>query len=113
MQFSDFSSRYRQNSGTVQLMEDLGRATSTRGPIHQLGGGNPAHIPEVESLLRESMGEITRDAEVFGRMIGEYDAPEGNLGFRQALADMLREQFAWPVTPDNIAVTNGSQSSFG
>ena len=113
MQFSDFSSRYRQNSGTVQLMEDLGRATSTRGPIHQLGGGNPAHIPEVEALLRESMGEITRDPEVFGRMVGEYDAPEGNLSFRQALADMLREQFAWPVTPDNIAITNGSQSSFG
>ncbi|MGD2008041.1 MAG: valine--pyruvate transaminase, partial [Cellvibrionales bacterium] len=82
MQFSDFADRYRRNSGTVQLMEDLGKATAATGPVYQLGGGNPAHIPEVEQLLREALADLTQEADTFGKMIGEYDGPGGNLPFR-------------------------------
>jgi valine--pyruvate aminotransferase len=113
MQFSSFANRYRQSTGTVQLMEDLGKATTASGPIYQLGGGNPAHVPAVETLLREAMTELTDDALKFGRMVGEYDAPGGNVAFREALAGLLRDQFGWPLSTDNIALTNGSQSSFG
>jgi valine--pyruvate aminotransferase len=113
MQFSSFANRYRQSTGTVQLMEDLGKATTAPGPIFQLGGGNPAHVPAVENLLREAMTDLTNDATRFGRMVGEYDAPGGNVAFRKALADLLRDQFGWPLSVDNIALTNGSQSSFG
>ena len=113
MRFSSFADRYRQNTGTVQLMEDLGKATTAEGPICQLGGGNPAHIPEVETLLREAVADLTQDSIAFGRMIGEYDAPGGNLAFREALTDMLRATYGWSVSADNIAITNGSQSSFG
>jgi valine--pyruvate aminotransferase len=113
MQFSSFANRYRQNTGTVQLMEDLGKATTASGPIYQLGGGNPAHVPAVETLLREAMADVTADGARFGRMVGEYDAPGGNVAFRQALAELLKDQFGWPLTADNIALTNGSQSSFG
>ena len=113
MRFSTFANRFQQNVGTVQLMEDLGRATAAEGPIYQLGGGNPAHIPEVETLLQEAMADLSNDAKGFGRMIGEYDSPGGNLPFREALADLLRDTLGWSVSADNIAITNGSQSSFG
>jgi len=113
MQFSNFADQYRQQVGTVQLMEDLGKATTAEGPIYQLGGGNPAHIPEVEVLLQEAMADLTHDSKAFGRMIGEYDAPGGNLAFRQTLADLLQDQFGWALTAEHIALTNGSQSSFG
>ena len=59
MHFSNFATRYQKGSGTVQLMEDLGRATTAKGAICQLGGGNPAHIPEVEAILREAMADVT------------------------------------------------------
>ena len=113
MQFSDFADRYRRNSGTVQLMQDLGKATAATGPVYQLGGGNPAHIPEVEQLLRQALADLTREADAFGKMVGEYDGPGGNLPFREALAHQLNEQFSWPLTAEHIAITNGSQSSFG
>lgn len=113
MQFSDFADRYRRNSGTVQLMQDLGKATAATGPVYQLGGGNPAHIPEVERLLRQALTDLTREADTFGKMVGEYDGPGGNLPFREVLAHLLSEQFGWPITAEHIAITNGSQSSFG
>lgn len=113
MLFSNFANRYRQSSGTVQLMEDLGKATAADGPICQLGGGNPAHIPEVEAMLRDAMADLAGDAQGFGRMVGEYDSPGGNLAFREALAGLLHDSLGWAVSHENIAVTNGSQSSFG
>ncbi|MDG0992175.1 MAG: valine--pyruvate transaminase [Luminiphilus sp.] len=113
MHFSNFAARYQKSTGTVRLMEDLGAATSASGCICQLGGGNPAHIPEVEDLLREAMADLTADTLAFGKMIGEYDAPGGNVAFRETLANLLTEQFGWPLTQNNIAITNGSQSSFG
>ena len=113
MHFSNFATRYQKSTGTVRLMEDLGAATSATGSICQLGGGNPAHIPEVEALLREAMADLTADTQAFGKMIGEYDAPGGNVAFRETLANLLTEQFGWALTQNNIAITNGSQSSFG
>jgi valine--pyruvate aminotransferase len=44
--------------------------------------------------------------------VGEYDAPTGNRPFIHALADLLSEEFRQPVSPRNIAITNGSQSGF-
>ena len=113
MHFSNFATRYQKGSGTVRLMEDLGRATTAKGAICQLGGGNPAHIPEVEAILREAMADVTADTQAFGKMVGEYDAPGGNVAFRETLASLLTEQFGLALSQENIAITNGSQSSFG
>ena len=89
MHFSNFAARYQKSTGTVRLMEDLGAATSATGSICQLGGGNPAHIPEVEALLREAMADLTADTQAFGKMIGEYDAPGGNIVLRQSPAKLF------------------------
>jgi len=113
MQFSQFANRYRQQTGTVQLMRDLDAAQAASGPVYMLGGGNPAHIPEVEAVFQEAMLALAGDTLTFGRTVGEYDGPQGGLRFRQALATLLQQRFGWGVTEDHIAITNGSQSSFG
>lgn len=113
MQFSAFAQRYQRHSGTVQLMDDLGHARSASGPVYMLGGGNPAHIPRVDEIVQDTLAQLVKDSSVFTRMIGEYDNPQGNPRFAEALADTLRRTFGWQLTADHIAITNGSQSSFG
>ncbi len=113
MKFSRYAKRFDSGSGTVQLMEDLGAARRTRGPVYMLGGGNPAHIPEVQSIFQREMLRIASDSAAFGRMVGDYDVPQGNVEFTTALASLLNRKFGWPLGPENIAITNGSQSSFG
>ena len=92
-------------------MDDLGAAMAG-GDMLMLGGGNPAHIPEVQALFRKRMEAILAEPGAFESMIGNYDGSRGNAAFMDALAKMLRESFGWPVGPENIALTNGSQNAF-
>ena len=48
----------------------------------------------------------------FERLIGNYDTPQGAKDFIGALADLLKGEFGWDISPENIALTNGSQNSF-
>lgn len=99
------------DSGIGRLMDDLGEALTSSDTIFMLGGGNPAHIPEVEEALRRAMLNIVHSPSRFGHMIGDYDPPHGNRAFADALCGLLTEQ-GWSVGPENIALTNGSQSAF-
>ncbi|MGE0385773.1 MAG: valine--pyruvate transaminase [Gammaproteobacteria bacterium] len=108
---SVFHRRFGGASGSRTLMEDLGRALA-RGDSLMLGGGNPSRIPRVEELLRARMREIVEDADAFGRAFGQYDPPQGDPAFIDALADMLRRECGWQVSARNIALTTGSQSAF-
>jgi valine--pyruvate aminotransferase len=112
MELSAFGKRFSRDTGARRLMEDLGRALAGNGEVLMLGGGNPAHIPEVEALLRARMHAIVEQGEVFARMIGDYDAPQGEQAFIEALAELLRRTFGWDVGPANVALTTGSQSGF-
>ena len=38
--------------------------------------------------------------------------PTGEQSFRAALAGLLRAEYGWPLGPENIALTGGSQSGF-
>lgn len=94
-------------------MDDLGRAMAgAHGPVCMLGGGNPAHIPEVQALIRQRMEEVMADGTAFERMITNYDPPKGNAAFIEALADLLRREFDWEIGPENIAITAGGQTAF-
>ena len=93
-------------------MQDLTIAPPPGGQLYPMGGGNPAHIPEVEDRLRQIAGEVVDDAERFSRMVGDYDAPQGHERFRGALAERLSVLFQKPIVSENIAITNGSQASF-
>lgn len=111
-----FSARGRMlagGSGIEQLMDDLGHALSASGPSpHMLGGGNPAHIPAMEEIWCSRMKEIVEDPATLRRTLAIYDPPRGNPDCIRWLADLLREEYKWPVGPENIAVTPGGQTAF-
>ncbi len=112
MQFSKFGQKFTAQTGILQLMADLGEALNSEQPMLMLGGGAPAQIPQVQQTLRQRMYDILRDESRFDRIIGAYGPPEGDLDFRKALAEMLRKQYGWALGPENVALTNGSQTAF-
>lgn len=110
---SHFGERVASGSGIEELMDDLGRAMAgAHGPVRMLGGGNPAHIPEMQALWRRRMAEILADPPAFDRMMTNYDPPIGNAKFLGALADLLRREFGWDIGPENLAITAGGQTAF-
>jgi valine--pyruvate aminotransferase len=108
-----FGERLASGSGIQELMDDLGRALAgAHGPVRMLGGGNPAHIPEVQAVWRDRMAAILGNPDEFDRMMTNYDPPIGNAKFLTALAALLRAEFGWSVGPENIAITAGGQTAF-
>ncbi len=112
MNVSRFGQRIAVQSGIGQLMDDLGAALSGEHEVLMLGGGNPAHIPDVERHFRRSMTALLRDGRRFEKALGDYDPPRGNIEFIEAVAALLRREFNWDIGPQNIALTNGSQLAF-
>ncbi len=112
MQFSQFAQHYSSRAGIVQLMRDLAPRSGQHEVICQLGGGNPARIPELERLFNELISDSLDDCQKIYDLFGKYDHPQGNLEFREYLSEYLISKFNWPLTADHIAITNGSQSSF-
>ena len=111
-QFSKFGDFLNHGSGIVQLMDDLGSAASSTSKIIMLGGGNPGRIPQIEAYFRQAMFDMLENGASFENMLAQYDNPKGNHLFRTALAKLLSKKYAWPISANNIAITNGSQSSF-
>ncbi len=112
MQLSKLGKKFTKGSGILQLMDDLGKAMSGKEELYMLGGGNPAHIPEIEDRLRQEMNRILQTPDEFEKMIGNYDTPQGEVRFIESLAQLLRTEFNWDVSPENIALTTGSQTAF-
>ncbi len=112
MAFSRFGQYLTQGAGIVQLMEDLGDAVSAPGKVRMLGGGNPAVIPDMQDYFRNAMQALLDDGGRFDAAVGNYDSPDGDIRFREALAGLLRRNYGWDIDGRNIAVTNGSQSTF-
>ncbi len=112
MNVSKFARKIAVQSGIGQLMDDLGAAASSAHEVLMLGGGNPAHIPAMEQRFRQGMAALLSDGARFDRAVGSYDPPQGNAEFTDAVAHLLREQLGWDIGPQNVVVTNGSQSAF-
>lgn len=112
MNLSNFGKRFTRPSGTVQLMEDLGDALSGAGNTLMLGGGNPAHIPEVQAFFRDRMQRIVDNPAEFAHVVGDYDPPRGERQFLEAIAGLLNREYGWDLGPQNISLTAGSQSAF-
>ncbi len=110
--FSDFGEKFAGHSGILQLMDDLGRPLPQGLVPYRLGGGNPARVPEVEKMYRMEMERIMADGDSFERLISQYDAPQGREKFVSSIAGFLSKKYGWDVNPENIAITNGSQSAF-
>jgi valine--pyruvate aminotransferase len=112
MKLSKFGKKVIKSSGIKILMDDLGEALFVNKDMLMLGGGNPAHIPQMQRYFRETMLNILQSGRTFEECIGNYDTPQGKPEFLEAIAELLKENFKWPVTAENIALTNGSQSAF-
>ncbi len=112
--FSETGNRLSAACGIVELMEDLGRAMSGSdgGTMRMLGGGNPAAIPEVQSVFRQRIAEIAANSAECDRMLLNYDGPAGSPAFREIVAESFGKKFNWQITADNIAITAGSQAAF-
>jgi len=112
MKLSKFGAKFSRQSGINQLMLDLGAAYSSNHPdLCMLGGGNPAFIPEAQVLFSKEMERLI-DNNLFERIVGIYDGPQGEQRFREVLAEYLNKHFFWNISPKNISLTNGSQNSF-
>jgi len=112
MNYSIFGEKFTRNSGISQLMEDLGKANHSGDPdTIMLGGGNPALIPEAHDIFVDELKKLIASSDV-DQMLGLYDAPQGNNAFIKALVRRLNDHFGWALSERNIAITNGSQSSF-
>lgn len=112
MKLSKFGHKFTRDNGITQLMDDLGKANSTDNPdIVMLGGGNPALIPEANNIFVDELEKLIHSKQV-DQMLGLYDGPQGADAFLDALAKMLNDEYAWGLSAENIALSNGSQSSF-
>ena len=112
MKLSLFGKKLTKKSGILELMEDLGKSFKSKQKVYMLGGGNPAHITDMQKIYRQNMQQILDNQNQFEALIGNYDIPQGNEEFLNEFAGFLQKQFGFEVTKDNIAVTNGSQSGF-
>ncbi|MCG8651716.1 MAG: valine--pyruvate transaminase, partial [Pirellulales bacterium] len=112
-EFSEFGKRLCSGSGIGELMEDLGEAlANAEGIVRMLGGGQPAHIPEMDSLWRRRLEEIGQTDGELEHALGNYEPPSGNLAFRTAVAELFCRQFGWPIGPENVGITAGGQTAF-
>jgi valine--pyruvate aminotransferase len=112
MNFSKFASRFNSQSGIVQLMDDLGNAMSGNTDALMLGGGNPSHIPGVQQYFRDSLHRLIDNPALFSHAVGNYELPQGNQEFINAIVGLMNKQYQWGIKAENVALTIGSQSAF-
>lgn len=112
-EWSEFGQRLGCGSGIGELMDDLGHALAAGGDgVHMLGGGQPAHIPQMDALWRQRIDEITATPGELEHMLGNYEPPAGRTVFRTAVAELFQREFGWELRADNVAITMGGQSAF-
>lgn len=112
MKLSPFGKKFTSHSGILSLMDDLGNALAGNDNMIMMGGGNPAHIPQVEAAFKERLQRILDNPAEFTRLVGTYDPPQGEKDFLQELACFLNRHYHWGISERNIALTNGSQAAF-
>jgi len=112
MNFSAFGEKFTSQAGITSLMDDLGHALGSGSDMIMMGGGNPAHIPEVQARFRKRLEEIIASEQDFKRLVGVYDPPQGSMDFIGAICQLLNDLYGWGLTSDNIGLTNGSQAAF-
>ena len=110
--YSKFGEKFTKYSGITRLMDDLGKANhSDDKNIIMLGGGNPAIVPKAHEVFVNELKALVSGNEV-DQMLGFYDGPKGSESFIDVLVEMFNANYGWGLSDQNIAITNGSQSSF-
>ena len=112
MNLSKFGQKFTSQAGIIQLMDDLGAVLSAGNNVRMLGGGNPSQIPQVQEYFRRRMQDILDQDNQFERFLSLYGPPQGDIAFIEALATLLQQEYGWPIGPENIVLTQGSQIAF-
>jgi len=112
MQFSDFGNKFRGGTGIAELMHDLANLPDDGRPLYRLGGGNPAQIDAMTSAFAQQFHSYADNLVRFSSGGTSYGSAQGHQDFIRSLCKMLRERYNWPITEQNIALTNGSQNAF-
>jgi valine--pyruvate aminotransferase len=108
-----FEQKFTEQSGILELMDDLGKALANANPeTCMLGGGNPAHIEQIQDILRSEMSKIVEDEKRFNSMVGNYTTPQGDGKFLDELTNYLNSLYKWNISGKNIVAFNGSQNAF-
>ncbi|MCZ6723880.1 MAG: valine--pyruvate transaminase [Gammaproteobacteria bacterium] len=110
MILSEFGNRFAGYSGITHLMDDLNEGLLQQDVV-MMGGGNPAAIPAVIEIFETVIDKLQDSGELV-RALTNYDGPQGNDAFIESLAHFFQHQYGWKIDRRNIALTNGSQSSF-
>ncbi len=110
MNFSDFGSHFAGYSGITHLMDDLNEGLQ-QDDVVMMGGGNPAVISEATKVFLQAIEKLQTSGELF-KTLANYDGPQGKNVFIDSLVDFFQQQYNWPISRKNIALTHGSQSSF-
>lgn len=111
MDFTKFGKKMTSEAGILSLMDDLGKIAAGENMI-MMGGGNPGLVPEFQEIMRNQLLNICSDSKSFHQLVGSYAPPEGGKPFREGLAALLKKEQGWDVGPENICLTNGSQTAF-
>lgn len=113
MEFSNFGNKFGGDAGILSLMKDMGEALAGGGEdIIMMGGGNPGHIPEFQKKMQLRLQRLAADDDSCKRLMSVYCAPQGDHSFLNGLASLLENQYGWEIGPENICLTNGSQTGF-
>lgn len=96
MIFSKFGNKFAQNSGISTLMKDLNDGLRTPGAI-MLGGGNPAHIPEMDEYFQTLLSEMCANGKLTETLCN-YDGPQGKDAMLKALAATLKAKLGWNIS---------------
>ena len=110
MEFSTFGQNLGSKTGIGELMTDLGQAMTVSPDMLMMGGGNPAHIPEMQAVWQRQMKALLNEPATFDAMLANYDPPNGNPDFHEALADFLNAHCGWNIRPTNLCICNGGQT---
>ncbi len=113
MNFTKFGKKMTSNAGILSLMDDLGKISATGGEnMIMMGGGNPGLVPEFQEIMRQQLLAICSDRQSFQQLVGSYAPPQGDRIFGEGLAALLKKEQGWDIGPENICLTNGSQTAF-
>ncbi|MDP5070454.1 MAG: valine--pyruvate transaminase [Congregibacter sp.] len=112
MQLSRFGEKFARKGGISALMDDLGEALSDDPTLLFMGGGNPGRVEAVQAVFAAKLAAIAADRDQRHELLGVYQAPQGDRGFREELARFLNREYGWSLGPEHIAIANGSQSAF-
>lgn len=112
MKLSAFGEKFSGKSAIVELMDDLGTALTENPDMIFMGGGNPGRLQQVEAIFQQRLDDVMNDPRQRHALFGIYQAPQGDLDFRQQVAGFLSKHCGWRLTANNISISNGSQPAF-